>query len=97
MKRIVIFALLLIVALLGLSFALLNADTVQLKFYFGEVEAPLSLVVVLAMIVGAALGVLASLGMVLAQKRELARLRRSVKIAETEVTNLRALPLKDTH
>ena len=97
MKRIVIFGLLLVVALLGLTFALMNADTVHLSFYFTEVEAPLSLVVVLAMILGAALGVLASLGIVVAQKRELGRLRRSVKLAEAEVSNLRALPLKDSH
>jgi putative membrane protein len=97
MKRIVIFGLLLVVALLGLTFALMNADTVQLSFYFTEVKAPLSVVVVLAMIFGAALGVLASLGIVVAQKRELGRLRRSVKLAEAEVTNLRALPLKDSH
>jgi putative membrane protein len=97
MKRIVIFGLLLVVALLGLTFALMNADTVRLNFYITELEAPLSLVVVLAVILGAALGVLASLGMVVAQKRELGRLRRSVKLAEAEVSNLRALPLKDNH
>ncbi|HEC17733.1 MAG TPA: LapA family protein [Gammaproteobacteria bacterium] len=97
MKRIITFALLLLVALLGLSFALMNAEPVRLDYYFGTLQAPLSLVVVIALIIGAGLGVLASMGIVLSQKRELARLRKSAKITEQEVANLRALPLKDTH
>lgn len=97
MKRIVIFAVLLLVILLGLSFALMNAEPVQLNYYFGVLQAPLSLVVVLAVIVGAGSGVLASLGIVVGQKRALAKLRKSAKIAKEEVSNLRSLPLKDTH
>ncbi len=97
MKRIVIFALLLLVTLSGLSFALMNAEPVQLNYYFDTFQAPLSLVVVLAIIVGAGLGVLASLGIVVGQKRELAKLRKSARIAKEEVSNLRSLPLKDTH
>ena len=97
MKRIVTFILLLLVSLLGLSFALMNAETVQINYYLGNFQAPLSLVVVIAIIVGAGFGVLASTGIVLKQKRELAKLRKSNKLAEQEVSNLRALPLKDSH
>ncbi len=97
MKRIITFIVLLLVSLLGLSFALMNAEAVQLDYYFGSMKAPLSLVVVIAIIIGAGLGVLASMGIVLGQKRELAKLRKSAKIAEEEVSNLRSLPLKDTH
>ena len=97
MKRIVTFALLLLVSLLGLTFALMNAEMVRLDYYLGSLQAPLSLVVVIALIVGAGLGVLASMGIVFAQKRELAKLRKSAKIAEEEVSNLRSLPLNDSH
>ena len=97
MKRIVTFILLLLVSLLGLSFALMNAEMVQINYYLGNFQAPLSLVVVIAIIVGAGFGVLASTGIVLKQKRELAKLRKSNKLAEQEVSNLRALPLKDSH
>jgi len=95
MKRILLFAVLLLVAILGLSFALMNAEPVALSYYFGKIQAPLSLVVVLALALGAGLGVLASLGLVVAQKRELARLRKAEKMATREVENLRSLPLKD--
>ncbi|MDT8384935.1 MAG: LapA family protein [Gammaproteobacteria bacterium] len=97
MKRIASFALLLLVSLLGLTFALMNAENVQLDYYFGSVQAPLSLLMVVALIVGAGCGVLASLGIVLGLKRELAKLRKSNKLAEQEVANLRSLPLKDSH
>jgi putative membrane protein len=97
MKRIITFIVLLLVTLLGLTFALMNAESVKLDYYFGSMQAPLSLVVVVAIIIGAGLGVFASMGIVLGQKRELAKLRKSAKIAEEEVSNLRALPLKDTH
>ena len=97
MKRIVTFILLLLVALLGLTFALMNAESVQINYYIGNFQAPLSLVVVIAIIVGAGFGILASTGIVLKQKRELAKLRKSNKLAEQEVSNLRALPLKDSH
>lgn len=97
MKRIASFALLLLVSLLGLTFALMNAENVQLDYYFGSVQAPLSLLMVIALIVGAGCGVLASLGIILGLKRELAKLRKSNKLAEQEVANLRSLPLKDSH
>ena len=97
MKRIVIFTVLLLVILIGLSFALMNADMASLNFYFGKIEAPLSLVMVIALALGAVMGVLASMWVVIAQKRELSKLRKAVKITEKEIANLRSLPMKDNH
>lgn len=97
MKRIIMFAIILLVTLLGLSFALINADLVTLNYYFGKVEAPLSLIIVIFLAFGAVLGVLASLWIVITQKRELARMRKTVKLTEKEITNLRSLPMKDDH
>ena len=97
MKRVIIFTLLLLVALLGLSFALMNAEPVTLNYYFGKLQAPLSLVLVIALAFGAVMGVLASMWVVITQKRELAKLRKAAKITEKEITNLRSLPMKDSH
>jgi len=97
MKRIIIYTILLMVSLVGLSFALLNSDTVTLNYYFDKLQAPLSLVMVIALAIGAVMGVLASMWAVLAQKRELAKLRKAAKITEKEITNLRSLPMKDNH
>lgn len=97
MTRIFAFVLFLMVTVLGLAFAVLNADSVPLRYYFGASEVPLALLVVLAVVLGAVLGVLASLGVVLKQKREIAKLRKAVRLTEKEVLNLRAIPLKDVH
>jgi len=95
--RIVALLLLLIVVVLGLVFAVLNAHPVELHYYFGTSESPLSLIVVLAFGVGVLLGIFSSLGIIVRLKRDASRLRKDVKLAEKEVSNLRNLPLRDTH
>lgn len=97
MKRILTLILLVVVVLLGLSFALMNAEPITLNYYFSTVKAPFSLLMVFAVALGAVLGVLAVVGLLLGQKRELAKCRKAAKLAEKEINNLRALPLKDSH
>ena len=97
MRRLFILIIVAVVALLGLSFALMNAEPVTLNYYLGSIQAPFSLVAVFAIAIGAVLGVIAVLGVVFRQKREIARLKKQIRLAEKEVANLRALPLKDTH
>lgn len=97
MKRIVSFLILLLAAILAIGFAVMNADPVELNYYFGRSQAPLSLVLVLAVVVGAVLGVLASVGMLVRARRDNARLRRNVDLSRREIMNLRAIPLRDKH
>ncbi|WP_455198275.1 LapA family protein [Kaarinaea lacus] len=97
MKRIVIIVILLLVALVGLSFALINAETVTLNYYFDSLQAPLSLIMVIALALGAIMGVVASLWIVIGLKREIAKMRKAAKVSEKEIANLRSLPMKDTH
>jgi putative membrane protein len=86
-------ALLLFVA--ALSFAALNADPVSVNYYVGQLDVPLSLLLVSALAVGALFGSLVGVGRVLRVRREMARLRRETRATEEEVRNLRALPLRD--
>lgn len=95
MKRLLVLVVLLFVVAIGLSFAALNTQSVLLRFYVGEVNAPVSLVVVVAIAVGALLGILASMGVVLAKRYEVSSLRKRVTLCEREVRNLRELPFKD--
>ena len=97
MRRLLGFLVILIVVLFGLSFALLNAASVDVDYYFGTVGTPLSLALVVTFILGAVVGVLTALGMVLGKQRELHRLRRRVRDSEKELSELRRLPLKDKH
>lgn len=97
MARILSLIFLLLVLVIGLAFAVLNAEPVQLHYYFGSQYVPLSLTLVLALIIGAILGVFASSGLVLRLKRENARLQKTIKMTEKEVVNLRTMPVKDVH
>jgi putative membrane protein len=80
--------------MMGLVFAILNSQTVQLNYYFGSKELHFSLALIVAMLVGALLGVAVSLSMLLRLRREAARLRKAVEMAEKEMANLRINPIK---
>jgi len=97
MVRIVYSFIFLVLVIFGIVFAVLNAEPVKLNYYFGSEEVPLSLIIVFAMIVGAILGVVASASMIFSNRREVMKLRKSVELAEKEVTNLRAIPIRDNH
>jgi putative membrane protein len=97
MLRLVYLSLTLFVIIFGIVFAVLNAESVQLNYYLGSIELPLSLVLVLAMIVGAILGIFASLSFVIGTRRNASKLKRSVAVAEKEILNLRNIPIKDEH
>ena len=73
-----------LIALLGVIFAILNAETVQINYYFGSKQAPLSLAIILSMLLGAILGLFASLGLILKSKREVSdRIFRSYGTLES--------------
>jgi len=84
-----------IIVLLGISFASLNAEPVAVNYYFGTQKIPLSLLLVITLGVGILLGLFVAFKVYLKNKWELSRLRSRVKIAEKEVDNLRAAPIKD--
>jgi len=97
MKRILVFLVVIVVAVIGLSFTVLNASLVHLDYYFSSGEFPLSLLIVIALAIGALFGVLASLSAVLRVKRELSKLKKDLKLKDQEIKNLRAIPMKDKH
>ncbi len=88
-------AVLIVVFLLGLSFAILNPGVITVNYYFGEAEQRISVWLVLALVLGAFLGALAGLGIILRQRTRISRLNRMVSMTEKEVMNLRSLPIKD--
>jgi len=77
--------------------ALINAEPINVNYYFGTLEQPLALVLVLTLFIGAVLGLFSSLFVILLSRREVAKLRRHLKSTEQEVMNLRALPITDKH
>lgn len=86
----------LLIAIIGIAFAVLNADPVTLNYYTGSAETPLSLALVGALGLGAMLGVIANIGVILRMRREISKLRREGKNTEKEIMNLRNIPIKDS-
>lgn len=97
MKRLLTIIFLIILIAVGLSFTVLNADEVELNYYFSTTSQPLAVIVLGAAVLGALFGVLATLSMVFAQKGENIRLRKKVDLIEKEIKNLREIPIKDKH
>ena len=97
MLRLVYLTAAILIIIFGVVFAVLNAESVILNYYLGSTELPLSLVIVIAMIVGAILGILASLNFIISSRRKATKLKRAVTVAEKEIANLRNIPIKDEH
>ncbi len=77
MMKIFLFIFTLVILILGASFTLLNAEPVQVNYYFGTAEVALSVILVGTLVVGALIGVSATMGKLLCLKLQLSRLRRS--------------------
>ncbi len=93
--RIISYFILLLLLILGISFAVLNAETVTLNYYIGQKHFPLSLLLVLTFTLGCLLGVIVGIGMYLRMKSQNFKLKSRIKIVEKEVENLRTMPLHD--
>lgn len=93
--RIITYIILVIILLLGISFAVLNADPVAINYYIGKHSVPLSLLLVFSFAVGGIFGLAVGLFMYFKQKTRNFRLKSRIKLAEKELENLRTIPLKD--
>ena len=95
--RIVTYLLLLIIILIGITFAVLNPTPVTMNYYMGQKTLPLSLLMVSVFAIGSLLGLFVGGWLLLKFKIKNYRLQQRLKIAEKEVQNLRAIPLQDKH
>lgn len=85
--------LLLIVVVAVLTWV--NTASVELNYLAGQVTIPLPVALWGSLAIGVILGLLVALTVLVRLKAENARLRRTARLAETEVNNLRNLPIKD--
>jgi putative membrane protein len=76
---------------------MLNSQSVVINYYIGQRTIPLSLLLVIVFAIGSLLGLLVSSWIVFKTKMQNHKLRKRLKLAEKEVENLRAIPLKDNH
>lgn len=97
MKKILYIAATIITLVIGAVFSARNAAEIKLDFIIGVVETNLSLAIIIALILGAILGVLASLLWLISSKRENQKLKKQTATLNKEITNLRTIPLRDKH
>jgi putative membrane protein len=79
LKKIISYIFLLLLLLLGLSFAALNADPIAINYYLGKSEIPLSLLLIYALGIGILLGLLSTLIPLLKLKKENHSLKKTLK------------------
>lgn len=93
--RFISFLFIVLLAIIGITFACLNADIVTINYYVGTTELPLPLLLVLVLALGALLGLSVGLAMLIGSKREIYHLKQRLKVTEKEIENLRVIPVKD--
>ena len=95
--KILSFVVFVIIVIIGISFACLNAQPATINFYLEKMSLPLSLIIVLSLGGGCLLGLFAGIGVYLRLKKQNAKLKHRAKIAEMEISNIRSMPLRDAH
>lgn len=95
MRRILYSLFIILLILIGIAFTVLNFGVVTLNLYFVQFDkVPLAVLVLIAALIGALLGVLVCAGALMKRQHELRGLRKKAERAEQEVQNLRNIPIK---
>ncbi|PHQ79799.1 MAG: hypothetical protein COB66_06135 [Coxiella sp. (in: Bacteria)] len=87
----------LIVIVLAIIFVALNSHTIELNYYVGKTNMYLPLLLVIAGVVGALLGIFAMVPLWIRAKNDRRRMKGRLRQAEQELKNLRNIPIKDSH
>ncbi len=94
--RIISTTLLLLLCIIVVAFALLNAETVDVYYFLGTAHLPVSLLLLIVLVLGAFIGWCSGLGMVFGSRKHVHELNKKVKMLQKELDNLRAMPVKDS-
>lgn len=97
MLRFLKLLLVLFAVFVAASFTLLNDQSVMLNYYTGQVETPLAWVIFFSLAGGWILGIVSIAGWIIGLRWRLREAERKAALAETEVRNLRRMPLTDSY
>ena len=95
LKRIGAIVLFLAIAVAMFVFTDSNPGTVQLDLILGEVETSIPLAFTVAFATGWIFGILCAAIFMIRLVNERRQLRKSLRLAESEVSSLRSLPISD--
>lgn len=92
--RLVIYILLIII---GVSFAALNASSIPVNFYFKTLSMPICVLMTIMLGVGIFFGFILFIGRYWRLKIDYRKIKGQLKLTEKEIKNLRSIPLQDQH
>jgi putative membrane protein len=95
--RILMLVIYLLLIIIGVSFAALNATSANVNFYFNTVSMPISVLMTIMLGLGILIGFILFIGRYWRLKAECHRIKNQLKITEKEIKNLRSIPLQDQH
>jgi putative membrane protein len=95
MARLLGFLFLTVLAVTGISFAVLNSGDVPMNYYFGVINTPVSVLVVVSLIVGAAIGLLVSMGAILRLRHQARKLQKQINTLRKNTEALRVLTVRE--
>ena len=95
MQRTLRMVLIALALLVGMMFALMNHESVTVDLLFDQFQLPLVALLIINLLLGLVVGMLIYLPRQLALRLELDRTRKKLVTAETEIRNLRNLPIQD--
>jgi putative membrane protein len=87
----------LLLILAGVSFAALNASSIEVNFYLSTVKLPIAVFMILMLGLGMFVGFFIYSIRYWRVKSECRRLRNQLKITEQEIKNLRTIPVTDSY
>ncbi|MCL9684241.1 LapA family protein [Legionella maioricensis] len=95
--RILMLVLYIVLIIIGVSFAALNASSVQVNFYFKTLSMPISVLMTIMLGIGIFIGFILFIGRYWRLKIEYRKMKGQLKLTEREIKNLRSIPLQDQH
>lgn len=94
-RRIITIVLLIAILIVAFVFASFNTALINVDFLFASFELPQSVVMLGAVVVGIVIGLLCASLFLLRSMNQKRALKKSLRMAQTEVSSLRSLPLHD--
>lgn len=94
-RKIFFISIFLLAFIVSIAFAAFNTQAVSLDLYFSEWQLPLSVLMILALLIGLITGAAIILISTLRLRIANHRLQQKLHVAEQELDSLRILPIRD--
>jgi putative membrane protein len=96
MRLFILFIYLLLI-IVCLAFASLNANEVTLKLHWLTLQLPLAFIMVTCFAAGLVFGAIIFLGKYLGLRHSHHKIKNQISVMEKEIKNLRSIPIQDSH